>query len=91
MLAKDFFDNDVIRIPDVYEVTIAFKSLFPENVNNYLYRYAVNGKLVPDGGDSLSTNVGESYYKGAFGNLDEMVNNYKDAEKAYNKVREKAG
>lgn len=35
---NDWSDHEV-RIPDVYSVSIEFKSLLPNNLNNYLFRY----------------------------------------------------
>ena len=37
--------NRLIRIPDVYEVELTFKSMFPLNFNNYLYHYARNNVM----------------------------------------------
>ena len=34
--------NRLIKIPDVYDIEINFKSLFPANFNNFLYHYAHN-------------------------------------------------
>lgn len=65
--------HDLIRIPDVYEVEINLTSLFPENVNNYLYRYTRNATMIYHGNKALlsKSQIGEPYYEGA---LDNVVN-----------------
>ena len=40
------FDDNIIRIPDIYDVTCTFKSLLPENFNNYLYSFTKNNNIV---------------------------------------------
>lgn len=35
-------ENRLIKIPDVYEVELVFKSMFPSNFNNYLFQFASN-------------------------------------------------
>lgn len=42
-----------IRIPDVYEVTIKFTSLLPNNFNNFLFNYATSGDIYSDARDSI--------------------------------------
>lgn len=46
---KTFVDNlknnNCIKIPDVYEITMTFKSLLPNNFNNFLSQYAMNSKM----------------------------------------------
>ena len=39
------FSEDIIRIPDIYNVTCTFKSLLPENFNNFLYSFSQNNKI----------------------------------------------
>ena len=31
--------NDIIKIPDVYEITMHFKSLLPNNFNNFMFQF----------------------------------------------------
>jgi hypothetical protein len=40
-LIKHIKDEKLIRIPESYEVTLEFKSLLPNNLNNQLLQYAV--------------------------------------------------
>lgn len=43
---KSFFlANNIIKIPDVYIVTMKFKSLISANFNTFIYQYAGNNKL----------------------------------------------
>lgn len=44
-LAEMFFNNQTIKIPDVYIVTMNFKSLLPMNFNTFLYQYAGNNRI----------------------------------------------
>lgn len=39
-------ENHLIKIPDVYRVTMRFQSLLPANFNNYLYNYAENANHI---------------------------------------------
>lgn len=39
-------NNHLIKIPDVYRVTMRFQSLLPANFNNYLYNYAENANHI---------------------------------------------
>ena len=41
---NEFKDN--IRIPDVYHVSLTFKSLLPSNLNQYLFQYIGNTNIV---------------------------------------------
>lgn len=34
------YDGRIIKIPDIYEITLNFKSLLPDNFNNYLLQYS---------------------------------------------------
>ena len=34
--------NNMIKIPDVYHVSMTFKSLLPPNFNNFMYTYSKN-------------------------------------------------
>lgn len=42
VLAQNIIANDLIRIPDVYTITLKFKSLIPQNFNNFLFNYSRN-------------------------------------------------
>lgn len=37
--------NNLIKIPDSYEITITFKSLLPNSLNSYLYNYSGNENM----------------------------------------------
>lgn len=39
---RNICTNKLIKIPDVYHVTMSFQSLLPANFNNYLFNYAEN-------------------------------------------------
>ena len=57
---EDYRDNNMIRIPDVYTVSITFTSLLPNSINNYLYRFLANSDMSMDDntmdvGDEFST------------------------------------
>lgn len=46
-MVKDKFENfilmnRIIKIPDIYKVTLSFESMLPANFNNYLFTYAEN-------------------------------------------------
>lgn len=51
--------TDLIRIPDIYDITITFTSLLPNNFNNYLFSVYGNDKMKTISGDDLHT---ESYW-----------------------------
>lgn len=38
-------ENNLIKIPDVYEVKMTFQSLLPLNFNNYIYTYSQNNRM----------------------------------------------
>lgn len=38
-------EYDLVRIPDIYEVTLNFTSLLPHNLNNYLFMFIANKNL----------------------------------------------
>lgn len=42
MSAADIFNKRIIKIPDVYEVSMTFQSLLPTNFNNWLFQYSEN-------------------------------------------------
>lgn len=50
MNAQTFMDNiltnKLIKIPDVYHVTLHFQSLLPANFNNYIFNYAENANHI---------------------------------------------
>lgn len=39
---KNLYDNNMIKIPDVYHVEMSFKSLLPSNFNNFIYAFSRN-------------------------------------------------
>ncbi len=57
-----FINNNSVKIPDVYEVTLNFTSLLPDNFNQYLFQYAMKNSI------TRSSVVGEyreeSWYDG---------------------------
>ena len=44
-LLKEIWNNDLIRIPDVYTVEMNFSSLIPSNFNNFLFNYSKNSQM----------------------------------------------
>ena len=38
-------NNDLIKIPDIYEVELQFKSMLPQNFNTYLYQFSQNARI----------------------------------------------
>lgn len=40
--AENIIDNDLIRIPDIYDVHLTFTSLLPNNFNNFLFANYAN-------------------------------------------------
>ena len=47
MLSDDLKANDIIRIPDIYDVHMTFTSLLPNNFNNFLFANYAN-KHIPE-------------------------------------------
>lgn len=45
---QSLIKNNQIRIPDVYELKLSFKSLLPNTFNNYLFQFAMNGNITHD-------------------------------------------
>ena len=61
----EFKDN--IRIPDVYHVSLTFKSLLPSNLNQYLFQYIGNTHIINNynpGINTRTTNTVESAISG---------------------------
>ena len=44
-LCSSIIDHNLIKIPDVYTIEMTFKSLIPENFNNFLYSYSKNSQM----------------------------------------------
>lgn len=44
-LAESIKKNSLIKIPDIYEVSMKFESLLPLNFNNYLFTYSQNNTM----------------------------------------------
>lgn len=40
--------NNLIKIPDVYKVTMSFQSLLPANFNNFIYNYVMNTNIITE-------------------------------------------
>lgn len=45
LTAFDLAVHDMVRIPDIYEITLKFTSLLPNNFNNFLYSYYLNESI----------------------------------------------
>ena len=43
--AESLFNEDYIRVPDIYRVTAKFESLLPNSFNNYIYQYYCNSHI----------------------------------------------
>ena len=39
---KTLYDNNLVKIPDVYHVEMSFKSLLPANFNNFIFAFSKN-------------------------------------------------
>lgn len=64
--AKDSVWRDLIKIPDVYSLTLTFSSLIPDNFNNYLY-----------GWRAANLDPIDNYFRGnvnELGAMEELVN-----------------
>jgi len=44
-LSNSIIENNLIKIPDVYEIELQFKPLLPQNFNTYLYRFSQNARI----------------------------------------------
>ena len=44
-----------IRIPDVYHVSLTFKSLLPSNLNQYLFQYIGNTHIINNYNPGINT------------------------------------
>ena len=42
---ENIFNNNLIKIPDIYEVELQFKSMLPQNFNTYLYQFSQNARI----------------------------------------------
>lgn len=50
-MVKDLYDNNYIKIPDIYTINMEFTSLLPNNFNTWLFKFANGNKLAtPHGG-----------------------------------------
>ena len=56
--AENIIDNDLIRIPDIYDVHLTFTSLLPNNFNNFLFANYAN--------QTIETLVGTDIYQESF-------------------------
>jgi len=43
---SNILNNHLIKIPDVYRVSLRFQSLLPANFNNYIFNYAENNNHI---------------------------------------------
>lgn len=43
---SNLFKNKIVKIPDVYRVSMKFQSLLPANFNNYIFNYAENANHI---------------------------------------------
>lgn len=53
--------NSIIKIPDVYSLTLTFKSLLPNNINNYFYQFSRNDNIVNHNGGELREGIGAGF------------------------------
>lgn len=75
--------HKLIKIPDVYEVTMTFNSLMPANFNNYLYTFSENKQLYLD-------NSRMGYIPGAFAVINSGVKGFiKDMKKYIASMQER--
>lgn len=44
-MAQFCIDNKLIKIPDIYTVTLTFSSILPANFNQFIFQYACNGSI----------------------------------------------
>lgn len=44
-LAENILKDNLIKIPDIYEVELQFKSMIPQNLNTYLYQFSQNQRI----------------------------------------------
>jgi len=70
---ENIVDNKLIKIPDVYTVSIQFRSLFPSNFNNFLYTYSENINHI-DRVESMG-----AYEEGAAANVGDFIGKKIDA------------
>ena len=47
-LESAILNDNLIKIPDVYHVTLQFQSLLPANFNNFLFAYSQNNRMSVD-------------------------------------------
>lgn len=83
---KQFVDdlqkNDLIRIPDAFELTLTFTSLMPDNFNTYLYRFTEQtGFETLEGAGLHNSSVFETVFKKI---SDEVEKRVKEAEETVN-------
>jgi hypothetical protein len=63
LTADIMMNNKMIKIPDVYSFKLTFKSLLPNSLNNYLFRYSNNADLENGGSftaDDMTPKIGAS-------------------------------
>lgn len=65
--ADSILENRLIKIPDVYEVELVFKSMFPSNFNNYMFQFVYNKKM------DTAYATGNAYYGGILHGLNTVL------------------
>lgn len=69
-------ERDLVRIPDAFEVQLAFTSLLPDNFNTYIYKFAESSKFEDLRGAALYT---KSVFEEAFDTMTKLVKAKVDA------------
>lgn len=79
MSAADLRQTGIVKIPDAYHVTLTFKSLLPNNFNNFIYSVCCSDSMTSLGVlPSLWSNVEKNMME-VFGNLKkEAINDVKE-------------
>ena len=75
-------NNDLIKIPDIYEVELQFKSMLPQNFNTYLYQFSQNARIDIEYKkksvyeDSSMTNFMKDMKSGLSADVKDYIENY---------------
>ena len=78
--------NKIIKIPDIYHVTLKFQSLLPANFNNFIYTYSTNNNITSetdkfgyyDGAGSNALNNAMTNFFKAVGDVWDAGGKYED-------------
>ena len=95
---RNIINNNLIKIPDIYEVELQFKSMLPQNFNTYLYQFSQNARIdteykhKPVYEDSHITKFMENMKSGMSEDVKDYIENYVDYKrKEINEELEKLG